>query len=471
MNWRDRPRQRRKKAPIILLPVALYMMSSCARSLPDFPLLDLSHLHPEIRRAIEQQENQAKSNPKDADQALRLGMILHAHDQFQAASQCYSRSYAIDSKRFETLYCWGQALGSMGDNKGAKDRLRQALAIRPGSVPARLKLAEVLRESADPAGSAELCRQILSESPKNAIAHYDLGRVLDGADAMAEYRKALALFPRFGAAQFALAAAYRRIGDMTRAAETLSDYERDRTLLPPLDDPEMSMVRALNLSPTGLLSQAAELEKEGRLEEALERHLRAIKMEPTLVDAYVNMISLYGRLHRDSEAEQSYRKAIALNSNRADAYYNFGVFCFDRQRLEDARAAFELAAKRNPRHSEALHNLAVLLEREGKWEQAADLYRRALDAKPAYPLAHFHLGRLYANRNKYALAIQEFERSLEPASDETPTYLYALAATHARAGARGRAAELMRQARALASGRGQTALVASIDHDLAALAH
>jgi tetratricopeptide (TPR) repeat protein len=359
----------------------------------------------------------------------------------------------------------------MGDNKGARDRLRQALAIRPGSVPARLKLAEVLRESADPAGSADLCRQVLSESPENAIAHYELGRVLDGADAIAEYRKALALFPRFGAAQFALAAAYRKMGDMKRAAEALSDYERDKTLLPPLDDPEMSMVRALNISPTGLLSQAAELEREGRLEEALARHIRAIKMDATLVDAYVNMISLYGRLHRDPEAEQAYRQAIGLDPNRAEAYYNFGVFCFDRQRLDDARTAFELAAKHNTRHSEALHNLAVIFEREGKWEQAADLYRRALEAKPAYPLAHFHLGRLYANRNKYALAIQEFERSLEPAGDETPTYLYALAATNARAGARGRAVELMRQARELASARGQTALVASIDHDLAALAH
>ena len=108
-------------------------------------------------------------------------------------------------------------------------------------------------------------------------------------------------------------------------------------------------------------------------------------------------------------------------------------------------------------------------EREGKWQQAAGLYHRAVEAKPSYTLAHFHLGRLYANQNKYAAAIEQLERSLEPPGPETPTFLYALAATNARAGARGRAVELMRQARVQALARGQTALVASIDHDLAAL--
>jgi len=470
MDSRDGNRQLRDAGKVSFLIAALCLILSCARSLPDFPQLDLGRFQPEIRKAVEQQADHAKANPRDANQVLQLGMVLQAHAQFQAAAQCYSRAYSLGSKRFETPYFWGQALASMGDYRGAAERLRQALAIRPRSLPARLKLAEVLRESGESASSAELYRQVLNETPENATAHYGLGRSLDGADAITEFRKALALFPRYGAAQFALATAYRKIGETKKAQEALADYERDKTLVPPLDDPEMAAVRALDLSATGLLSQAADLEKEGRLAEALERHNRAIAMDPKLVDAYVNLISLYGRLQRDFEAEQAYHQAIALDPNRAEAYYNFGVFCFERQRLGDAKTAFEAAVGLNPRHAEALHNCAVISEREGKWEQAAALYHRALGIKPSYPLAHFHLGRLYANQKRYALAIQEFERSLEPAGPETPTYLYALAATNARAGARSRAVELMRQARTQAFARGQTALAASIDHDLAALA-
>jgi len=249
--------------------------------------------------------------------------------------------------------------------------------------------------------------------------------------------------------------------------QALSDYERDKMLIPPLDDPEMAAVRALNLSPASLLRHAGELEQEGRLQEALALLNRAVAMDTKLVSAYVDLISVCGRLGLNQQAEHAYDQAIALDPNRAEAYYNFGVFCFERRRLGEAQASFERAVQLSPRHAEALHNWGVILEGERKWERAAALYRRALDAKPSYPLAHFHLGRIYADQNRYALAIQEFEKSLEPAGEATPTYLYALAAVNARSGAHMRAVELMREARAQASARRQTSLLASIDRDLA----
>jgi tetratricopeptide (TPR) repeat protein len=447
------------------------LVSGChtAPALPQLPVVDLARFQGEIRKAIEQASTEATANPADGSRVLRLGMILHAHDQFQAAAQCYARAHALDPTRFEAPYYWGQALASLGESRKAAERLRQALVIRPKSIPARLRLAEVLRESGDEVTSADICRAVLSEQPDSAIAHYGLGRTLNGTASIDEFRKALALFPRYGAAQFALAAAYRKLGETKKAQEALTDYERDRTLIPPLDDPEMAALRALNLSPAGLLSQAGELEKDGRYEEALALHNRAIAMDPQLVDAYVDLISIYGHLQRDREAEEAYRHAIALNPNQPEAYYNFGVFCVERQRSLEAKAAFEKTVRFNPRHAEALHNWGVILERERNWEQAAALYRRALDARPSYPLAHFHLGRIYANQNRFVLAIGELEKSLEPSSADTPTFLYALAATNARAGAHARALELMREARAQASARGQTDLVASIDRDLQAL--
>ena len=116
-----------------------------------------------------------------------------------------------------------------------------------------------------------------------------------------------------------------------------------------------------------------------------------------------------------------------------------------------------------------MNNLGAILEQKEKWDQAAAFYRRAIDANPAYPLAHFHIGRIYANQRKYALAIAEFERSLEPKTENTPAYLYALAATHARAGHRQRAVELLRDAKKEAAARRQEELALSIDRDLATL--
>ena len=444
----------------IALTIVLYGCGA-GPPLPALPSIDASL----FQKALAE----AKANPSDPDRTLRLCMVLHAHEQYQSAGQCYARAYALAPRRFDTLYCWGHALAAEGTYAGAAEHLRQALAIRPESVPAQLKLAEVLTDSGETSHSIELYKRILTKAPDEARAHYGLGRALGGDAAVEEFRKSLDLFPRYGAAQFALAAAYRRKGDEAKAQDILRNYDRDKLLLPPLNDPEMAVVRSLNTSPAALIQRAAGEAIEGRLEEAVSLYERAIAANPKLTRAYTDLISLYGRLQRNSKAEEVYRQAVALDGNDSDAYYNFGVFCFERGRMAEAKAAFDHTVRLQPRHAEALNNLGAIYELEGKWDHAAALYRRAIDANSSYPLAHFHLGRIYANQNKYPLAIAEFERSLDPKTESTPAYLYALAATHARAGNRTRAVELLRDARQQAEARGQAQIVASIDHDLAVL--
>lgn len=456
--------------PILAISAMLVLFGcSAVHPVPALPNIDASRFQTEVAKAIEQAKADASRYPADPDRTIQLCMILHAHEQYQAAGQCYARANALAPRRFDVLYCWGNSLAAEGSYAAASERLRAALAIRAESVPAQLKLAEVLTDAGDSTQSTALYKRILARSPEEARAHYGLGRALGGEAGAEEFRKALELFPRYGAAQFALAAAYRRKGDQIKAQDLLRTYERDRLLLPPLNDPEMAAVRSLNTTPAALIERAAAEAGEGRLEEALALYQRAITTDGRLVRAYTDLISLYGRLHRDKEAEEAYRKAIALDPNETDAYYNFGVFCFERGRTSEARAAFEHTVRLQPRHAEALNNLGAICEAEGKWDQAAALYRRATEANSAYALAHFHLGRIYANQNRYPLAIAEFERSLDPKSESTPAYLYALAATHARAGNRNRALELLRDARQQAEGQGQMQIVASIDHDLALL--
>ena len=453
--------------PALLL--SFLLLCGCGRSVPPLPSLDSSRFQGGVAKAIQAAAAEANTHANDPDRVLQFCMVLHAHEQYQAAEKCYARAHALDPKRFEAVYCWGHALASDGAYAAAAERLREALAIRPESLPAQLKLAEVLTDSGDTSHSLEMYKGVLAKAPGEPRAHYGLGRAIGGDPAVAEFRKALDLFPRYGAAQFALAAAYRRRGDQTKAQEILRNYERDKLLLPPLMDPEMAAVRSLDVSATGLMQRAAEEAGEGRLDEAVALYQRAIAADPKLVRAYTGLISLYGRLHRDSQAEEAYHQAVALEPNEAEAYYNFGVFCFERRRVTDAVTAFEHTVRLQPRHAEALNNLGAIFEEQGKWDQAAALYGRAIEANPAYPLAHFHLGRIYANQKKYALAIAELERSLEPKTEGMPAYMYALAATQARAGNRTKAVELMHDARKEAEARGQSQIIASIDRDLAVL--
>lgn len=448
-----------------------WLTSACASKgpIPDLPVVDMTVFQPGVRQVVSAAVEAAKSNSLSAEAVGRLGMVLHAHDRFSAAITCYQRATRLDSKRFDYWYYWGAALSSDGKYAEAIEPLRNARLLRPQATPIGLKLADALLETGRVEDAKRTYQEVIATDDRIASAHYGLARTLKGAEAVKELNKALELFPEYGAAQFALAAEYRKSGNTEEAERALKGYEQHRKSTPPLDDPLLASVFALNAGPTGLLRQAQALEREGRLAESAAVCERAVERFPTFEQAWVNLISLYGRLGQSEKLEQAYQKAIALAPNRAEAYYNYGVFCFKAGRSNDARTAFKKASDLDPNNADAWNNLGTVTEQTGRLETAAGYFRRAIAARPEMRAAHFHLARIYANQRRYADAIPEFEKTLNPKDDQTPTYLYALAATHARAGHRQQSLEYLKQARLEASNLGQAALVASIDKDLRSL--
>lgn len=196
---------------------------------------------------------------------------------------------------------------------------------------------------------------------------------------------------------------------------------------------------------------------------------RAIAPDPKLARAWVNLISLYARLDQPEKAETAYRSAIKLEPMNAEAHYNFGVFCARAERFPEARMAFQAAVDIDPGNAEALDSHGAIIETTGDGDRAATLYRQALAAKPGLRLAHYHLGRILANQRRFPEAIGEFEKAIEPGDEQTPGYLYALGATHARAGSRAKAIKILKRAHDDAMRRQQLPLAAAIKRDLVKL--
>jgi len=231
----------------------------------------------------------------------------------------------------------------------------------------------------------------------------------------------------------------------------------------------MEAVAALNRGPSGLLRQAMALEAEGRLVEAAELNERALTLDPKLAQAHINLISAYGRLKDYARAESHYRAAVALNPNLADAHYNFGVLCLETGRTREAWQAFERTLRADPGHANAESNLGSLLAARGQWDAAAERFRRALERQPDLRGTRFQLGRILANQRRYREAQEQFAEAAKVEDPATPSYLYALGATQARAGQPQLARQTLVRARDLAVRFGQTDVAAAIERDLARL--
>ncbi len=439
-------------------------------AIPELPPLALDNASPSIRNQIQEAYTDARARPADAAAIGRLGMVLQTYGLLKEAAVCYRRAGQLAPSTFRWIYYLGVVEAEEGHCEAAASTLRTALHLDPSYVPAQSRLARCLFASADWNGSGELYATITKRHPDNAEAYYGLGRVRaarhDLTGAAEAYSKACALFPDFGSAHYALALVHRALDQVGKAEEQLHLYEKNKDGAPPSGDRLVDEIRALNRSATYQVQIGMELERQGRLEDSVAVHERALEIDSQVVQAHINLIQLYGRLRQFEKAEEHYRAAVSLDPGSAEGYYDYGVLLLSAEKYEQAENAFRKTIEIDPLSSSAHNNLGFLLERQARLPEAVAEYRRAIENKPSNRQAHFNLGRVLVNQQKYQEGIQELEKTIEPEDDDTPRYVYALGAAFARSGDRQTALRYLRKAQEEAVARGQFELVASIERDL-----
>jgi tetratricopeptide (TPR) repeat protein len=455
------------------LILTCYRVEVRSQSIPELPRSTLVNVSPGIRDQIQGAYANARAHVNDSDASGRVGMVFQSYGLFEQAALFYGRAARLAPAAFRWAYYLGVVEAAQGHCDKAASTLRAAVSLDTNYVPAQLQLANCLLTSADWNGSEELYAAITAGHPDNAEAYYGLGRVRaarrDFTGASEAYSKACALFPDFGPAHYALALADRALGQSSQAAEQLHLYESNKDRFPPSDDPLLDEVRALNRSATHQVQIGIELEKQGKLEESVAAHEKALKINPQLVQAHVNLVELYGRLGQFEKAEEHYRVASRLDPGSSESYYNYGVLLLGAQKFQEAENAFRKTIEIDPFLAGAHNNLGFLLERQGRLFDAAAEYRRAIENRPDDRQAHFNLGRVLVNLKEYQEGIQELEKTIKVEDENTPRYVYALGAAFARAGDRDNALRYIHRAREGALTLGQSGLVDSIDRDLRVL--
>lgn len=403
-----------------------------------------------VALAIDRAHAAAVSRPRDAEAAGRLAMTLHAYEQLSLAVAWYGVARGLDPQSARLAHLAGVVESSLGRHAAAVDAFRRAVELCPAYLPARVNLADSLLLAGDTVASRSEYRALVEAQPELAVGHYGLGRVAvaagDRRGAVEHFRAAVDLVPQFGAARYALAHAYRALGDRDRAAAQLAIHAKHASRRPALTDPWLDQVRVLRSTARETLVQAARVGAEGRLEESIALHLRAVEQDPAAAQAHVNLVALYGRVGNSEAAERHYRAALALEANLADAHYNYGVLKASQGRGDEAADAFRRAIDANPFHAPAHHNLGTLMLRRGRSDLAAASYSQAIASDPRHRGARAGLASALASQGRHRDAIEQLLRCLVPEDPDTPRYALALSGAYASAGDRATALRHAEQA-------------------------
>ncbi|MCP3979135.1 MAG: tetratricopeptide repeat protein [bacterium] len=94
------------------------------------------------------------------------------------------------------------------------------------------------------------------------------------------------------------------------------------------------------------------------------------------------------------ESRRAYEQALHLEPSLVDARINLGRLMHIAGDHDGAARQFRAAAADAPRNATGLYNLGVALEDLGRTDEAIRYYGQAIDADPAYADAYFNLARL-----------------------------------------------------------------------------
>src|SRR6266576_2954235 len=118
--------------------VAILLVDACSISsrstrhesdLPDLPRLTIANFQPQIRDQVQKAYRAVEAKPRDPEANGRLGMVLHAFEQYESAERCYRRARILDSNRFQWAYYLGLAEANEGKNEEAAAALRDGIRL------------------------------------------------------------------------------------------------------------------------------------------------------------------------------------------------------------------------------------------------------------------------------------------------------------------------------------------------------
>lgn len=321
---------------------------------------------------------------------------IHAGQLPQAEALCL-QVLRREAQNFNALQLLGHIALQAGNYPAAAERLRAALAIRPGSAAVQSNLAVALLALHRPLEALHCCEAALRLNPQFPEALCNRGHALCAldrhAEGLASYESTLKLVPHF----------YDARAGHAKALLSLKRYPQAL----------LSCDSALGINPHSVDAwclRGSVLLKSKRPEDALAAFDRALSLAPDSPEALNNRGTALRDLRRPAEALETYARALERRPAFAEAWCNAANIALDAGHYAEALARCDRALGIRPDFLEALNIRGTALRLLKRFDEAAATYQKILAVSPSYGQADSHLLAARANLGDWSEREQQASR-------------------------------------------------------------
>jgi tetratricopeptide (TPR) repeat protein len=262
-------------------------------------------------------------------------------------------------------------------------------------------------------------------------------------EASIEFRNAIQLDERYGAAHWGLAQAYE---GLQRWAEMIEELKQAIDLDGNNLEARVKLgtyyvgANAIRKSPE-LVGEAERLAKDvlqkdannigghvlmadvlfaqDKRDEALAELKRAIELDPKRVESTLALAKYYLRLGDKTKAEEIFRQAISINENSALAHSEYAKFLVQTGRSDQAESEFRRAVEVEPTNRDARFVLASFYLVNKRLDKAEEAYKALAELDKDKPEGRAILADFYSSIGRYDDAVAIYKELVSTSSDYT----------------------------------------------------
>jgi tetratricopeptide (TPR) repeat protein len=456
-----------RSVPFVPLASVVLASTLALQAASDWRTVPLESYPADARSQIGAARDAVSARPSDAAAVGQLALVLHAWEQYELAAQAYAEAQRLTPGDVTWWALSGMLATRMGRHDIAARDYGRAAALSPTPL-LLLRHADALLENGRPDAARAVYAQAVQIADAEPSARYGLGRIAlaagDLTAARVEFERAIALVPSFGAAHYALAQIKRKLGDPEGAKASMAQHQRCLACWPVPNDPWRASLESVRSDAVFIMRQgvqAAGSQKEDPT--AIKLHEAAIARAPSMVQARVNLISLYARTGDLERAASQYEIVVASKTQLAEAHRAYGLALLSASQDSQALMVLDLAAAANPLDAAVHHARGLALERMRRLAEAAEAYRRAVESDPKTRGFRFALARVLVNLGRTDDALRELAPAHLPDDAEGARYMFMSATLVLRTGNVAEGRRLAQQALERARKHGVSDLAATIE--------
>ena len=171
----------------------------------------------------------------------------------------------------------------------------------------------------------------------------------------------------------------------------------------------------------------------------------ALRLDNTRPEPHASLGHL--RLHQFEwiAAARQFTRAIELNGGYDTAHYYYANLLAAFGRFDEAIAEANRTIALDPLSPNTRQNRLFILYLARRYDEAVAEVAETIEMDPAYTALHYYLGLVYERQGAYDRALEAFHKVSPKKHDRGATVLSAIGYTHARAGDRAAALDVLRQ--------------------------